>query len=632
MGKKTAHWKSPLAATLLLVGLIAAASFFVTSRINQMEEQSSFVQLAEEAGKLARGMEQTVRSDREKLTLIAEIMAYRPGEMEEFLGLYQDTGSFFTRLELLLPGDVVVTSDGERKSAAGILSFAALSAQGPHVSDREEGLHGEGLVVRHYVPVTVDGETAAVLCGVIELGNMVEDLPYTPYSGETAVYIIDGATGDFLVDTWHAGQPLGNIWEMGSRPMAEGYDDAQLRQGLVDGESNFVVFVSNTTGEYLYFYYAPLSINQWRVAMSVPEDLVFSGARRIRSLLGALLGVESVVFVLYIGWMILYVRRETGEKQRQLDAINYIYDVEKLLFNAHEHRENISRSLEVVARMLPARRVAFTMLEKGGEGVSYLWEAGGRTELGSALLEGAPALADRFTGGREEVTARGAAEVRALLDVAPAGMEDLAAVPVEDSKGVLRGVLSASGLSGRTDCAAMLRSVGISYAMLSGNTRTYQEMRRQGTEDVLTGLYNRNRYAQDLGRIASACRTGLSCLFIDANGLHELNNTQGHEAGDRMLQAVARQIRTHFGGDMAYRVGGDEFIVFAVDEEREEVLPRGEELAAALEGKGGHVSVGVDWVPAPVEDLEQVVKQAEKRMYDRKRAYYEDARHDRRAR
>ena len=37
MGKKTAHWKSPLAATLLLVGLIAAASFFVTSRINQME-------------------------------------------------------------------------------------------------------------------------------------------------------------------------------------------------------------------------------------------------------------------------------------------------------------------------------------------------------------------------------------------------------------------------------------------------------------------------------------------------------------------------------------------------------------------------------------------------------------------
>ncbi|MBM6977321.1 hypothetical protein, partial [Intestinimonas butyriciproducens] len=373
MGKKTAHWKSPLVATLLLVGLIAAASFFVTSRINQMEEQSSFVRLAEEAGKLARGMEQTVRSDREKLTLIAEIMAYRPGEMEEFLGLYQDTGSFFTRLELLLPGDVVVTSDGERKSAAGILSFAALSAQGPHVSDREEGLHGEGLVVRHYVPVTVDGETAAVLCGVVELGNMVEDLPYTPYSGETAVYIIDGATGDFLVDTWHAGQPLGNIWELGGRPMAEGYDDAQLRQGLVDGESNFVVFVSNTTGEYLYFYYAPLSINQWRVAMSVPEDLVFSGVRRIRSLLGALLGVESVVFVLYIGWMILYVRRETGEKQRQLDAINYIYDVEKLLFNAHEHRENISRSLEVVARMLPARRVAFTMLEKGGEGVSYLW-------------------------------------------------------------------------------------------------------------------------------------------------------------------------------------------------------------------------------------------------------------------
>ena len=154
--------------------------------------------------------------------------------------------------------------------------------------------------------------------------------------------------------------------------MAEGYNDAQLRQGLVNGESNFVVFRSNTTREYLYFYYTPLSVNRWRVALSVPEELVFSRAQDIRGLLNKMLAAEGLAFLAYIVWMIGYVRRQTGEKQRQLDALNYIYEVEKLLFDAHQHRENIVRSLEVTGQMLAARRVAFAMA--GDEAGGYLWE------------------------------------------------------------------------------------------------------------------------------------------------------------------------------------------------------------------------------------------------------------------
>ena len=44
--------------------------------------------------------------------------------------------------------------------------------------------------------------------------------------------------------------------------MAPGYDHEHLKQGLIDGESAYVVFVSQTTGEYLYFYYTPLSVNR----------------------------------------------------------------------------------------------------------------------------------------------------------------------------------------------------------------------------------------------------------------------------------------------------------------------------------------------------------------------------------
>lgn len=631
MQKNTVHWRAPLTATVLLVALVVAASFLVTGQVNREEEQTCFDRLSDEADKMARSIEQTVAADREKLNLLAQMMAMGFGEMEDFLSLYQDTGNFFCRLEVLLPGDWVVTTGGIAIDSTGRLSFEEESAKGAHISDRELDLDGQSLVVRHFVPVVRRGETVAMLYGVIELNHLVQELPYNPYGGQAAVYLIDGATGDFLVDTWHTDEEPGNIWALGSRPMAEGYNDAQLRQGLVDGESNFVVFVSNTTGKYLYFYYEPVNINQWRVALSVPEELVFSGARYIRTLMDRMLAAESAAFLLYLVWMIYYTRRETGEKQRQLDALNYIYRVEKLLFNAHQQHGNIVRSLEVIAQMLPARLVAFAMVDDPGQPQVYLWEQGGHTALGAALQDSVPALAASFTHGRDEVAAHTLQEVRQILPQAPDGMRDLTAIPVEDAGGALLGVLAASGLR-RKDCAPLLRSVGFSYAKLCGNTRTYQAMERQGTEDALTGLYNRNRYQQDLPLLAKEGQKELCCIFVDVNGLHELNNTQGHQAGDQMLQAVAAQIRQHFDPKWAYRVGGDEFVIFTVDQDRTEVLRLSRAMADALQQAGYYISAGVAWAKAPAGDLQPLLKAAEKQMYELKRAFYQDPAHNRRAR
>ena len=57
--------------------------------------------------------------------------------------------------------------------------------------------------------------------------------------------------------------------------------------------------------------------------------------------------------------MLVYVRRETQEKQRQLDAINDIYDVEKLLFTAHENQDNIRPALQLICRITGGNQVFF---------------------------------------------------------------------------------------------------------------------------------------------------------------------------------------------------------------------------------------------------------------------------------
>ena len=599
-----------------------------------MMRNTSFTRLADEAEEFAHSLELNMGSDREKLMLMAKMavdyMEDGSGELKEFFDSCEGTGVFFSRLELLLPGDQVITSNGARIDVSGQISFEQEADLGAHVTDRELDLDGESYVVRHFVPVEYNGQVIAMLYGVIELGVLAQELPYTPYGGEAAVYIIDGMTGNFLIDTWH-NEP-GNIWELGSRPMAKGYNDSQLRQGLVDGESNYVVFISNTTGEHLYFYYAPLGINQWRVALSVPEDLVFADSRSIRSLLNLLLVLEGAFFIIYICWLVRYVRRETGEKQRQLDALNYIYDVEKLLFNAHEHRENIFKSLEVIAHMLPARCVAFTMITDDGPNLDYLWEAGGESELGNALLKTAEPLADYFACGHTEITAYTSQDVLTILPNVPEGTCDLAAIPIEDTDGIIRGILSAGGLVKHDGCAAMLKSVAFSFVMLCANTRTYRAMQRQGERDALTGLYNRNRYEMDFPRITSECRISLGCIFVDANGLHELNNSCGHEAGDDMLRAIAKELCTRFGAQYAYRIGGDEFVVFTIDIAETDVVYGSRAMVASLERTGYAVSAGVSWCLVPVEDLELLVKTAEKRMYFSKSEYYRNLERDRRAR
>ncbi len=366
--------------------------------------------------------------------------------------------------------------------------------------------------------------------------------------------------------------------------------------------------------------------------LSVPEDVVFSDARTIRVLLIILLILEGAFFFLYILWLIRYVRHETGEKQRQLDALRYIYDVEKLLFNAHEHRENVPRALEVITRMLPAQRAAFTMMTKDGPDLAYLWERSGESPLGTALSQSASAMAAYFAAGHNEISAHSPQEVRAVLPDAPAGMDDLAAVPVEDMSGAICGVLAASGLAKRAGCAALLRGVGFSFSMLCSNTITYRTMQRRGERDALTGLYNRNRYEADLPRIGAQCRSGLCCIFMDADGLHELNNSQGHEAGDNMLRAVAKAISSHFGTQYAYRIGGDEFVIFCLDADEKNVARHTDDMAALLARMGHHISAGVAWCPAPVEAIEPLIQQAEKLMYAAKQEYYHTPENDRRAR
>ena len=147
------------------------------------------------------------------------------------------------------------------------------------------------------------------------------------------------------------------------------------------------------------------------------------------------------------------------------------------------------------------------------------------------------------------------------------------------------------------------------------------ETEQKANTDVLTGLQNRNRYEAYLKKLDSP-KENFICMFIDANGLHELNNTKGHFAGDQMLRFIADTLKVQFGEENIYRIGGDEFVVFLSGKTEEEVNGHLTEFNEALKRNEYHAAVGICTYENGMS-VEQLIVNAEKNMYAAKQKYYE---------
>lgn len=177
-----------------------------------------------------------------------------------------------------------------------------------------------------------------------------------------------------------------------------------------------------------------------------------------------------------------------------------------------------------------------------------------------------------------------------------------------------------------TDCVVfgMVSSIISSFMMVSMHQNFLSELRlrRFANFDILTNMQNRNAYESSRDSWAKKCTVSLSCVYVDVNGLHELNNASGHEKGDQMLQTVALELQGRFGRDNCYRTGGDEFVAFVQDEPETAVRAATDELIRALERKGCSAAIGVVTQNAGSVDLDTLIRQAEQQMYQAKEEHY----------
>ena len=187
-----------------------------------------------------------------------------------------------------------------------------------------------------------------------------------------------------------------------------------------------------------------------------------------------------------------------------------------------------------------------------------------------------------------------------------------------------RGVVETLSMMAIIVTALLLSYLGFMIWYLASARRGVYRM---SIMDQGTGLMNRVAYEKCLRKSDQRVIAPAACIYIDANGLHEINNERGHEAGDQLLRAVAERLREQFPRDDLYRVGGDEFVVFPAPAAEAEYEARMRAVSERLAAQGHSISYGIAVCEA-ANGLRELVREADEKMLESKRAYY--AEHDRR--
>ena len=169
-----------------------------------------------------------------------------------------------------------------------------------------------------------------------------------------------------------------------------------------------------------------------------------------------------------------------------------------------------------------------------------------------------------------------------------------------------------------------------------------QELLYQANHDTLTGLPNRNNLQQIYDRWREPPNHSLALQFIDMNNFKGVNDSFGHECGDRVLKEIARRIRKSLNeDDLVFRLGGDEFVVISPFVNEKTTLENGRHLIAEVTDTysvdGRHfmlgASMGIARFPEDGRNLDQLLRSADISMYEAKRqrmpvCFFEDRMQD----
>jgi diguanylate cyclase (GGDEF)-like protein len=183
-----------------------------------------------------------------------------------------------------------------------------------------------------------------------------------------------------------------------------------------------------------------------------------------------------------------------------------------------------------------------------------------------------------------------------------------------------------------SDHVRVLQAISSKISLAMENAMKYRQAETGATTDFLTDLPNaRSLFLRLDSELARCKRTNepLTVLVCDLDGFKDVNDRFGHIVGNKVLRAVGSALRESCREyDYVARMGGDEFVLVLPASDCDSMHRRISELRGIGALAGGSVagmdnmtmSVGEAFFPADGSDAEQLLAEADRRMYRAKRA------------
>ena len=264
-----------------------------------------------------------------------------------------------------------------------------------------------------------------------------------------------------------------------------------------------------------------------------------------------------------IEWIEGVMENITEKKMRQRWQAA-LYQLSAEISHAGSLEELFKTLHKVIREFMPANRFFVALQDESGN-LAIVYAASAIGEF--SIFEAIPA------GLMEAVFRSGEPQFGNDTDWRTHGSEHLA-VPLRTGDGRVLGVM---GLAGGDDEVlfaqhhlAMLDFWSGQIAATIERKNAENHLRFVSLHDALTKLYNRNYFEEEMKRLDKRRSGAVAIVVFDLDGLKMVNDTLGHEQGDRMLVVAAQSLRSAFrDGDVVARIGGDEFAALLEDASEE---------------------------------------------------------------
>lgn len=200
----------------------------------------------------------------------------------------------------------------------------------------------------------------------------------------------------------------------------------------------------------------------------------------------------------------------------------------------------------------------------------------------------------------------------------PQGIKSLIAVP-NFINGKLHGFLGIDNPRSHMDALTLLTQLTYIIANELQKRLLTEALTKKSYQDPLTGLNNRLAYDEMLDHLRGK-EFPVGVGFLDINGMKWINDTLGHDMGNKVIQKICTILNEHIEQQYIYRISGDEFVMIWPDVDYKVFMSAAKKLEAALFDEKNIASFGFVW--GKEEDTGIAVRKAEKAMQTAKNKFY----------